>query len=99
MLHIAISWDITANGDRWTTLNQQMLEVLKPYSWVRPLSTFYIVQIHTESARGAMHSALESVAKAAPERIHFLISPAMQGGRYDGYLPGTTWPKINERTG
>lgn len=99
MLHIATSWDIAATGDRWKALNEQMLEVLKPYSWVRPLSTFYIVQIHTESARGNIQSALEAVAKAAPERIHFLISPAMQGGRYDGYLPRDTWSQINSRTG
>lgn len=99
MLHIAISWDISATDDRWTALNDQLLAVLKPYSWVRPLSTFYIVQIHTESARKTIQSALEAVAKAAPEQIHVLISPAMQGGRYDGYLPGDTWPQINERTG
>lgn len=99
MRHIAISWDITATGDRWKVLNEQMLAVLKPYSWVRPLSTFYIVQIHNESARGAIQSALEAVAKAAPEQIHFLVSPAMQGGRYNGYLSRDTWPMINERTG
>ena len=98
-MHIAVSWDITAAGDRWKALNGQMLEVLKPYSWVRPLSTFYIVQIHTESARGTIQSALVAVAKAAPEQIHFLISPAMQGGRYDGYVPIDTWSIINERTG
>ena len=99
MLHIAVSWDIGATGERWKALNQQMLKVLKPYSWVRPLSTFYIVQIRTESVRGTMQSALEAVAKAAPERIQFLISPAMQGGRYNGYVSRDTWPEINERTG
>ena len=99
MLHIAVSWDISATGDRWKVLNQQMQDVLKPYSWVRVLSTFYIVQIRSESARGAMQSALEAVARAAPERIHFLISPAMQGGRYNGYLSRDAWPKINQRTG
>ena len=99
MLHIAVSWDIPATDDRWKALNEQMLEALKPYSWVRPLSTFYIVQIHSESARGGIQSALEAVAKAAPERIHFLISPAMQGGKYNGYLSSGAWPKINERTG
>lgn len=97
-MHIAVSWDISAKEPRWGVLNDQMRDCFKGLSWVRPLSTFYIVRVDGESGRGRIQERLLSVATAVPETIHFVVSPLMPGGRYNGYLPKDTWSKVNERT-
>ena len=97
-MHIAISWDISASGDRWNTINEQMREEIHPYSWVRPLTTFYVVKVNGETDRETIRSNLEDVAKSVNEKVHFLVSPIMSSSRYSGYLPQDMWEKINQRT-
>jgi hypothetical protein len=96
-MHIALSWDITASGPRWTTINDALREELKYYPWVRPLSTFYIVNISTGEQRDSIVDALTAVAKRFPEKIYFVVTPPMSGGGYNGWLPKDLWDKINER--
>ena len=98
-MHVVISWDISASGDQWDTINERMREQIKPFSWARPLSTFYVVRIAGETDRQSIKKQLTSVAKSVSETVHFVISPLMSAGRYDGYLPNDSWNKINERTG
>jgi len=98
-LHVVVSWDISASGERWTTLNESLRGALQPYAWVRPLSTFYIVPIQSEYERTRIQDALVARAKAVSETVHILISPVMVGGQYMGYLPNDMWAKISERTG
>ena len=43
-MHIAVTWDISASGENWSSINERMRDVLKPYSWARPLTTFYVVK-------------------------------------------------------
>ncbi|WP_422450692.1 MULTISPECIES: hypothetical protein [unclassified Endozoicomonas] len=98
-MHLAISWDISAQNPQWDQLNNQMLAVLSPYSWVRPLSTFYVVRVNGEVDRHNIFNGLTAVAQSSTmNQINFLISPLMSAGRYDGFLPQDAWVNINERT-
>lgn len=94
-MHIAVSWDITDGPDR-SELNERMVAVLNPYSWIRPLTTFYIIQTDVYG-RQAIQDGLISVGRMYPSRVHFLVSPLMSGG-YQGFLPNNLWAQINERT-
>ena len=97
-MHVAISWDISSSGERWTEINNRMKEAIQPYSWARPLSTFYVVQLNKNTDRQTIHTELLKVAKSEPESIHFVVSPVMSSGKYNGYLPEDMWAKINKRT-
>lgn len=97
-MHIVISWDIKTSEDRWSQINENMKEALKPYSWIRPLSTLYIVQINGENDRRIIHDSLVALASSLSERVHFVMTPIIASGRYNGLLPKDMWPKINERT-
>ena len=97
-MHVALSWDISASGDRWTKINDAMKEPIKGYSWVRPLTTFYVVKVQSTQDRDSLVDRLISVAKTFPEKIHFVISPVMTGGGYSGWLPKELWELINQRT-
>lgn len=96
-MHLMLSWDISASGERWKQIDQLLLTALKPYSWVRPLKTVYVVKVAGEQQRAALEADLVAKAKSVTETVYFLMTPLMAGGQYNGYLPSDSWPKINER--
>lgn len=97
-MHIVVSWDIKTAQPKWGEIDEKMKLCLNGYSWVRPLTTFYVLKIAGESERTVIRDRLLAVAKEAGVTVHFVISPAMAGGRYDGYLPSDSWAKLNERS-
>ena len=97
-MHVAVSWDISASGDRWNAINERMKEGIRPYSWFKPLSAFYVVKINGEIDRQTIQSNLEKTAESMSEVVHFVISPIMSSSRYYGYLPKNMWEEINKRT-
>ena len=99
-MHIVVSWDIQtdAKSAKWIEVNGKLREGLKGYSWVRPLTTFYVVRVASDADRTVIRDRLVEAAKPAGITVHIVISPAMAGGRYDGFLPKDTWGKLNERS-
>ena len=97
-MHFVVSWDVSADGTRWTEINEQMLDCLSGYSWVKALSTFRIVRVRSQNEWASIKEALVAVAESTPEKVHFVMSPLMEGGSYGGWLPKSLWPKIRERT-
>ncbi|MGD9874615.1 MAG: hypothetical protein AB7T27_10145 [Kiritimatiellia bacterium] len=98
-LHILISWDIKEKEPRWSELNSELKKCLSGYSWVKPLTTTYIVKIPSVEHRQAIRQKLVEVCQTNAKEINLLISPAMQGGSYGGWLPKDMWEKIRARTG
>lgn len=97
-MHFIVSWDIQSEDEKWDEIDSQLKECLKGYSWVRPLSTFYIVRVPGQEEWERIKGNLQAVAESSTAKTHFVISPLMYGGQYDGWLPKTAWSKIRERT-
>ena len=99
-MHIAVTWDINASSrERWNEINGKMVDVLQPFSWVRPLTTFYVVRLLVESERDLIADGLLAVAESVSEQVLFLVSPTMPSAQYRGYLPRDMWNELNQRTG
>jgi hypothetical protein len=96
-MHVTVSWDISATGNRWTEINNLMKGALEGYSWVRPLKTVYILKVDSVEERTELKNALVNVIKSVDEKVHVLITPPMEGGSYSGWLPKSLWEKINQR--
>lgn len=94
-MHIAVTWDIADGVPPRSEINEMMVAVLKPYPWVRPLTTYYIVETDI-FGRQAIYNGLLSIGQRFPTRVKFLITPLMQG-QYTGFVAQTDWPHINER--
>lgn len=97
-MHIAVSWDIKAENPRWGIINERLLEKIKPYSWVRPVNTFYVIKVDSVERRVEIVKSLTQAAQGVPESVFFVVTPLMVGGRYDGLLPKENWDQLNERT-
>lgn len=96
-MHFVVSWDIQAEGEAWKAANAALKECLSGYSWVKPLTTLYIVRIRNEEAYESIKESIKEVARTSTVTVHFLVTPVMHGGRYDGWLPKSMWPMIRER--
>ena len=97
-MHFIVSWDIQAEDGEWDEINAQLKECIEDYSWVRPLSTFYIVRVSDVQKWQEIRRSLIEVAESSTIRIHLVIGPLMYGGQYDGYLPKDIWPELEKRT-
>ena len=98
-MHVVVSWDIKASGERWTQIDTMMREALHAYSCVQPLPTFHIVHINGANDQRIIHQSLTALTESLPEKVYFVMTPAMAAGRYNGLLPKDTWSEINEMTG
>jgi hypothetical protein len=74
-MHFVVSWDIKSQGTRWTEINNAMKEGLGGYSWVNPLTLFYIVEVHYEHDWDLINNNLFSVAERFPGEVNFIMSP------------------------
>lgn len=98
-MHFVVSYDITnrANNNR-AEWEERIREVIQTYSWVRPLTTFFVIQVADAYHRQIIVDGLTRVSNAALGDIHFVATPLMAGGLYGGVLPGNLWPELNARS-
>ena len=75
-MHVVVSWDIKASGERWTQIDTMMKEALQPYSCVQPLSTFYIVQINETNDQRVIYQSLKALTESFPEKVQFVMTPS-----------------------
>lgn len=96
-MHVVISWDIS-NKLRWEELNDRLKSCIASHSWVKPLSTLYVVRVASLQDRDLIMQRLIDVAKQNPNDINILCTPVMSGGSYHGWLPQNMWSEILLRT-
>jgi hypothetical protein len=95
-MHVIVSWEIGAKGERWTSINEALRKELAAFSWAAPLSTLYVVKVSGEDERDDVLAGLRRVAESTREQIKILLSPVMSGGMYTGVLPHDLWLRVNE---
>lgn len=92
-----VAWEIkVADAARRTEISSALREALKGYSWVRALGSVYIVKVTSDEDRNNLGESLKDVSRKLGG-VNIIYSPAMQGGRYNGWLPTDLWPKIRQR--
>jgi hypothetical protein len=97
-MHFILAWNIRNPSPQATQMVDSMKEVLKPYSWVRPLNDFYIVQVPSQDEYNSILDKLQDIANKNSSAINFVMSPPIIGSRYNGWLPKDLWDQINERS-
>lgn len=95
-MHCTFSYDLSANaGPRRQEIENRIIEILSPYHNVSRLKTFFVIHLNNQAEWDALLAAMTSYARSIPETLHFIMSPLMNGGRYDGLLKAGDWQDIN----
>jgi len=97
-MHFIISWDIPVTVQNRETLEAQLVGCFSRFTHLKPLNTFYIVQVPTQADYSSIIASLQNVALPITD-IKLVVSPIMNGGRYDGVLKTYLWTTINEISG
>jgi hypothetical protein len=96
-MHIIVSWDISATGAAWSTVNERMVDALKPLNWVKPVNTFYLAPVISVAQRNTVLQRLQSTARMQPVTVKVIVSPVLPKGLYGGILKPAEWAAINTR--
>lgn len=97
-MHCVFSYDLAADGDRREEIVNTIERILSTQRNVRRLSTFYIVHIQNQEEWNSLLQRLTNYLQPMPERAHFILSPPMSGGLYNGLLGANDWTEINDIT-
>ncbi|MFY0483470.1 hypothetical protein ACI6PS_12775 [Flavobacterium sp. PLA-1-15] len=97
-MHFIVSWDIPATIPNRETFENQLRECFRQFRFVKPLTTFYIIEVPSQIEYNNIISALSTLGRTQPG-FRFVVSPIMNGGRYNGLLQNDEWTLINQITG
>ena len=64
----------------------------------RALSNTFIIRIDSQTEWQELLTKLINLTKNNGESIHFIATPLMHGGRYNGFVPQNSWQNINKLT-
>jgi len=97
-MHFIVHWEFPRPDPINVVIESELAGVLLPYSWARPLTNFFVVNVVSSEQYTALSGALQFVANKYPANILLIISPPMSGGRYSGMLPPNLWTELNIRS-
>lgn len=97
-MHCVFSYDLAAEGQRRSEIEARITDILSTYRNVRRLTTFYIVYVANQEQWNNLLRDLTNYLQPMQERAHFILSPPMVGGIYNGLLGPNDWTEINEIT-
>lgn len=97
-MNFVLSYDLSASGDRRSQIEQRINEILQPYPNTRKLSTFFIIHVNTRQDWIDILRNMENLSRGITESLHFIMSPLIDGGIYNGILRQTDWIDINNIT-
>ena len=99
-MHFALIVEIVAEVGRKKEIESYIWDtILSPYKRAKRLGNLMIIQINSDTDWNDIFSKTSHYVKEQTEKIHFIMTPAMTGGRYNGILGKEQWDFINEITG
>lgn len=93
-MHFIVSWDIPNTASRLSQ-EERLVQCFAQHPYVKPLTTFYIVQVPDDAAFQAVRLALNAAGQQIPQ-ARLVCSPLMVGGRYSGLLLLEEWANLNK---
>lgn len=97
-MHFVLSYDLSATEERRTEIESRIENILANYKHIKRLSTFYIVHVSNNIEWDSIRIALTNLVNGISEKMHFIMSPLMNGGMYNGILSTGEWDEINAIT-
>lgn len=94
-MNFVLTYDLKLTGQERTSIETRIDNVLKPYKYAKNLSTFYVIHIDSYTQWDQILVSMTNIAKDLVGKFHFIMSPPVNGGRYNGYLPYKSWETIN----
>jgi hypothetical protein len=97
-MHFIVHWEFQPVAASRAAIDAELGAIIAKYSWVRPLTNFYVINVPSSESYQAATKLFNDVPKKYPGQIFLIVSPPMTGGTYSGYLPSNLWAELNLRS-
>lgn len=95
-MHCVFSYDLSVPaGARRNEIENRIGELLNSHRNVRRLTTFYILNVRNNADWENLRVQLTDYLTSIPENVHFIMTPPINGGHYNGILGSGEWDDIN----
>lgn len=95
-MHFVFSYDLGVEaGSRRNEIENKIVSFLPEKKYTKKLNNFYIVSVSDQNDWDNLLKSLQEYSQAIPEKLHFIMSPLIDGGRYNGILAKGEWADIN----
>lgn len=95
-MHCVFSYDLSVpSGSRREEIVNNINELINTHRNVRRLTTFYILYVQDNNDWERLRVRIANYATSIQETLHFIMTPPIRGGRYDGILARGEWEDIN----
>lgn len=98
-MHFIVSWDIPSKITNRESYENNLIECFNNFQSYKPVTTFYIIRVNTQLDYTNILNQLQNVGKNIGSGFKLVVSPIMNGGRYDGLLDNESWNIINQISG
>lgn len=95
-MHFVIGWQAHGPAAAADRIEAEFEGVIAPYKSVRTLDNVFIVQVEGQEEWDTILRGISRVGRDQP--VSVLMSPLMDGGRYNGLLLEDLWEEINAIT-
>lgn len=101
-MYFIVSWDISAVEPQWSRIDEQMRNCLKGFQQVRPVNTYYIVNVASAQQYEDINASLKRIAESQTAAVYFIMTPLytdpVTARNFRGWLPKDRWDKITPIT-
>jgi hypothetical protein len=97
-MHFVFSYNIAGAKEEVIRLKKEIDKIIKPNRWANRLTDFYIVESESQANWESILKQFQDLSNNSPAKFHFIMSPLMSGGRYNGILPQGSWEFVNKIT-
>jgi hypothetical protein len=95
-MHFTVSWDIESDEDNFKRISSLITDIIKKHALIvtEPVSKYIVVKAESDAQWNIILKALNGICEMYKGKIHFIMSPPMTGGQYNGRI--RDWTKVNE---
>lgn len=99
-MHVFVAWEHFEEPIEAERVDSYMLDLFVDNDYAKALNRLYIVKVEDDVAAKALQAKLIDKVRSARESwptLNIVISSAIPGGRYNGFIPRSRWKSINEK--
>jgi hypothetical protein len=95
-MHLMVAWSDRQGGACPQDVQAELLAVLQGRAYAEAFPGAYVITLTYEGEAADILKGLQAVAEAR-KSVWLLVSPPINGGRYNGWLPKSKWDQLNRR--
>lgn len=95
-MHFLLCYQIEIDGEKCNILHKGIANALSNYKTVNVFGDTYIVKINKVTDWEDIRTSLSNITRENGCDCKFIMTPIINGGYYNGWIPKDKWPQIKD---